>query len=97
MLESAAYFCAVEALRAFEGSITLALASPEGRLTVKVSGQPKPSFEADTDHLVDRAETAGSALLREQVADSASVTLVLALPSDPLPLPDGPELVGVEG
>ena len=95
-LEAAGYFCAVEALSAFDGAAGVSLVTTGDHLTVSVAGRPRGSFETETDHLVDRAESVGGTLLRERSREAASVTVVLPLPSHPLPEPDGAELVGVE-
>jgi hypothetical protein len=96
-LEAAGYFCAVEALSAFEGPTRVCLDVPEGRVTLAVTGRPRASFVPDTEHLMDRAEAAGGSLLRRMSDQLATVTVVLPLTSEPRPEPDGTQLVGVEG
>ena len=96
-LESAVYFCAVETLTALEGDAHVALAVADGHLTLSVTGRPRPTFETDTAHVVDRAESVGASVLRDRGGEAAVVTVRLLTPSGPLASPDGSELVGAEG
>lgn len=96
-LEATGYFCAVEALSAFEGAARVSLDVDEQRVTLSVTGAPRASFAADTEHLLDRAASVGGSVQREHRTGRAAVTVVLPLPSGSLADPDGTQLVGVEG
>ncbi len=96
-VESVAYFCTVETVRAMEGRCRVTVAASAGTLAVTVEGTASTAFAAATEHLVDRAEAVGGRLLREQHGARTWVGVELPLGSGLLAEPDGPQLVGAEG
>jgi hypothetical protein len=95
-LESVAYFCAVETVRAMQGRCRVRVDAGPHVLSVTVEGRAGPTLVAATEHLVDRAEAVQGRMRRELGGAAACVTVELPLGSAVLAKPDRAELVGAE-
>lgn len=95
-VESVAYFCAVELLRAL-GEPGLRLVADDRTLSLDATGSADGRLEPQVEHLRDRAEAVGGGLHVTQT--DAMVRVVVELPAGSAARvePDSAEEVGLEG